>query len=88
MIAHRRHILFGGPLKAADGTTTTGSAFALDYSSQDEVDRFLRYEPYMLAGLFSEVRVSRMAVMMPEQHDGFLDEEYQRELEARAGKEA
>lgn len=84
MIAHRDRILFGGPMKTDPGGTSIGSAFALDYATRAEVDGFLASEPYSCAGLFSTVIVHPMAVMVPERHPGFLDEELAREC-AMAG---
>lgn len=82
MIEHRDRILFGGPIRDAAGRRSIGSAFALDYKTLEEVDRFLAAEPYCVAGVFSSVSVHPMTVMVPERHPGFLEEELQRELSA------
>ncbi|MGO4841941.1 YciI family protein, partial [Rhizobiaceae sp. 2RAB30] len=63
MIAHRERILFGGPIRDEADRRSIGSAFALDYASREEVDRFLATEPYCLAGVFSTVSVHPMHVM-------------------------
>lgn len=80
MIGHKDNILFGGPIKAEEGGPTVGSAFALDFETRAEVDRFLANEPYYLAGLFETVMVREIAVMVPEREAGFLDRELEREL--------
>jgi uncharacterized protein YciI len=80
MIAHKDRILFGGPLKSADGRISIGSAFALNYETREEVDRFLATEPYAQSGLFSTVLIHPIAVMVPERRIGFLEEELAREL--------
>lgn len=81
MIDHRDVILFGGPLKSPQGISI-GSAFALGYDDRAAVDAFLSKEPYTVAGLFSRVDIYPIAVMVPEQHPGFLQEELERELAA------
>lgn len=78
MIAHTDVILFGGPLKNASGLSI-GSTFALAYETRAEVDAFLSKEPYALNGLFSSVDINPIAVMVPEAHPGFLEEELERE---------
>jgi uncharacterized protein YciI len=78
MIAHKDQILFGGPLKGSDGGSI-GSAFALSYETRAEVDAFLAHEPYAVAALFSRVEIFPIAVMVPEAHPGFLDQELERQ---------
>lgn len=80
MIAHKDRILFGGPLKSADGTASIGSAFALDYLTRAEVDDFLAAEPYAKSNLFNTILIHPIAVMVPECRLGFLEEELEREL--------
>lgn len=82
MMAHRDRVLFGGPIRDAEDRHSIGSAFALDYKTREEVDRFLAAEPYCVAGVFSSVSVHPIKVMVPEPHRGFLEEELQRELSA------
>lgn len=79
MIAHRDVILFGGPLRRPDGTTI-GSSYALSYKTRPEVDAFLAKEPYSQGALFSSLSVLELAVMVPERHPGFLEEELAREI--------
>lgn len=88
MIAHRERILFGGPIKDADGETSVGSAFALDCPTREEVDTFLDGEPYNRAGLFETVLVRRIAVMVPEASPGFLEEELEREKSRQKAPQA
>ncbi|MEJ8572580.1 YciI family protein [Microbaculum marinum] len=80
MIAHKDHILFGGPMRVEPDGPVVGSAFALDYETRAEVDAFLAGEPYYLAGLFESVVVRAIAVMVPERAPGFLEQELEREL--------
>lgn len=80
MIERRDRILFGGPIRDEANSRSIGSAFALDYSTREEVDQFLAAEPYCIAGVFSSVSVHPMSVMVPERYPGFLEEELQREL--------
>jgi uncharacterized protein YciI len=82
MIKHRDRILFGGPIRDEAGRRSIGSAFAVDFKSRDEVDRFLAEEPYCIAGVFSSVAVHPMIVMVPERSPGSLEEELRRELSA------
>ena len=64
MIAHKRDILFGGPLKDAQGRSI-GSTFALNYDTRAEVEAFLAQEPYTQNGLFISTEINAMAVMVP-----------------------
>ena len=81
MIAHKPDILFGGPLKDAQGRSI-GSTFALRYETRAEVDAFLAKEPYTQNGLFVSTEINEMAVMVPEARPGFLMAELDREREA------
>lgn len=81
MIAHKRLILFGGPMKAPDGRSI-GSTFALSCTTREEVDAFLAAEPYCVKGLFLSVEINEIAVMVPEAHPGFLEAELVRQREA------
>lgn len=82
MIRHRDRILFGGPLRDAAGSRSIGSAFALDYTDIEDVERFLSEEPYNVAGVFISVSVHPMLVMVPERRPGFLEEQLRDELSA------
>lgn len=82
MIEHRDRILFGGPIRDEADRRSIGSAFALDYTTREEVDRFLAAEPYCASAVFSSVSVHPMRVMVPECRPGFLEEELRRERSA------
>ncbi len=79
MIAHGESVAFGGPLQTDDGTRVIGSLMVLSYDTREAVDAFLEAEPYSRAGLFSELRVSRLRQMVPENPPGLLMKELERE---------
>lgn len=81
MIAHLRLIVSGGPLRTDDGTATIGSAFIIDLPDRPAVEDFLAREPYVRAGLFESVSVTRIVLMSPEPSPGFLAAELARERE-------
>ena len=80
MIGHQSKLLFGGPLRDEDDVV--GSVMVLDLPDRSAVDSFLADEPYTRAGLFADVSIHAIDVMMPEREEGFL----QRELERERGK--
>jgi uncharacterized protein len=82
MIAHRDIILYGGPVQTEDGSRVKGSVMALDFDSRAQVERFLAYEPYAVAGLFGEIRIERMVQMAPERVPGLLEAELEKERAA------
>lgn len=79
MIAHEECIAFGGPLQSDDGSRVIGSLMVLTYDTREAVDAFLAAEPYTRAGLFAELKVSRLRQMVPENPPGLL----RRELECQ-----
>jgi uncharacterized protein YciI len=79
MIAHGEQVTFGGPLQTDDGSRVIGSLMVLSHETREAVDRFLQAEPYARAGLFAEVRISRLRQMVPENPPGLLIRELERE---------
>ncbi|MBO6757691.1 MAG: YciI family protein [Roseibium sp.] len=82
MIAHSDQVTFGGPLQNDDGSKVIGSLMVLSYDTREAVDAFLDAEPYSRAGLFSELRISRLRQMVPENPPGLLIKELARERAA------
>ncbi len=79
MIGHKDLIVSGGPLRTDDGAATVGSAFIIDLPDRAAVEDFLAREPYVQAGLFETVTVTRIILMTPEPSPGFLAAELARE---------
>jgi len=79
MIAHQDHVVFGGPLQNDDGSGVVGSLMVLSYETREAVEAFLSAEPYSRAGLFAELKVSRIRQMVPEHPPGLLMKELERE---------
>ncbi|WP_198174161.1 YciI family protein [Mesorhizobium xinjiangense] len=82
MIEQRARIVFGGPPQNDEGTRVIGSLMVLSHEDRAGVGAFLQGEPYSRAGLFAEVRITRLRQMVPEFPRGLLLEELARE---RAG---
>jgi len=57
---HRDILVLGGALLAQDGTTRTGSVLIINVPGLAAAEAFSREEPFRKAGLFREVRISRM----------------------------
>lgn len=82
MIAHGDRVAFGGPLQDDDGSRVIGSLMVLSYEAREEVEAFLKNEPYSRAGLFMDLSVSRLRQMVPEDPPGLLLKELERERSA------
>jgi uncharacterized protein YciI len=57
---HESNLVLGGAMLAEDGVKRTGSVLILNVSSYAEAEKFSLNEPFRKAGLFKEVRISRM----------------------------
>jgi len=57
---HRDILVLGGALLAEDGTTRTGSVLIINVPDRATAEAFSREEPFRKAGLFREVKISRM----------------------------
>ncbi len=66
------HVLIGGQLRSGDGSTPLGAMFVLDYEALEDVNRFLRDDPYHQQDVFSSVTVQRFHLMIPEKEPGDL----------------
>lgn len=55
MLQHRQKILIGGPLLNDEGLKRIGSAFVIQAKSREQVNDFMKHEPYSQAGLFESV---------------------------------
>ena len=79
IVARKDKLISGGPLRSDDGQTPLGAVYVLDADTRDEVAEFFAKEPYMQASLFRDVQIHRIAIMVPERHAGFLEQELERE---------
>jgi uncharacterized protein YciI len=57
---HRDILVLGGALLAEDGTTRTGSVLIINVPDLAAAEAFSRDEPFRKAGLFRNVKISRM----------------------------
>lgn len=57
---HRDILVLGGALLADDGTTRTGSVLIINVPDLAAAEAFSRDEPFRKAGLFRDVKISRM----------------------------
>lgn len=57
---HRDILVLGGALLAEDGATRTGSVLIINVPDLAAAETFSRDEPFRKAGLFREVKISRM----------------------------
>jgi uncharacterized protein YciI len=64
MRAHAEHILMGGPLLAPDGVTRIGIMAVLRFSDTDSLQAFTENEPYRKAGVFTQINLHPMQVVM------------------------
>ena len=79
MIAAKDDLIIGGPVRTDDMSTTLGSMFVIEKNSRNEVDEFLKNEPYYKNGLFESVIIRAIDIMVPERLPGFLSQELARE---------
>lgn len=84
MLRVKDRTVFGGPLLDGDGKTL-GSILAADFKSRDAAEAFIAEEPYTKGGLFESVVIRRWKAMVPEPHEGFLQEELERQKAKRGG---
>jgi uncharacterized protein YciI len=59
------HIVFAGPLLAADGTSAIGSLLVVDFPDRAAVDAFAAADPYAKAGLFASVEITGWRQVYP-----------------------
>ena len=57
---HKDILVLGGALLAEDGTTRTGSVLIINVPNLAAAAAFSRDEPFRKAGLFRDVKISRM----------------------------
>ena len=57
---HKDILVLGGALLAEDGTTRTGSVLIINVPDRAAAEAFSRDEPFRKAGLFRDVKISRM----------------------------
>ena len=58
--AHRDILLLGGAMLADDDVTRIGSVLILNVASREEAERFSANDPLRQAGVFAEVKITRM----------------------------
>lgn len=63
----RDKIAIAGPLLAADGATPKGSLLILEMKDADEIQDFVRGDPYGQAGLFGSVTAAPFKKVLPSQ---------------------
>jgi uncharacterized protein YciI len=54
---HKDHVKAGGPILSEDRKDMIGSLLIVSFETRNEVDAFLKDEPYARAGLFKSVNV-------------------------------
>jgi uncharacterized protein len=60
MLAQKPVLVLAGATRSDDGEVINGSLFLLNVGSRAEAQGFLDREPYMQAGLFTNVTIKRM----------------------------
>jgi uncharacterized protein YciI len=78
MMAVKDRTAFGGPLQQDNGAVALGSIFVIDFDTRADAEAFAANEPYNRGGLFESVVIHRWRQMVPEPHEGFLQEELER----------
>ena len=58
--AHADSLVLGGAMLADDDVTRIGSVLIINVASREEAERFSANEPLRRAGVFSEVKITRM----------------------------
>lgn len=58
--AHEDILVLGGAMLADDGVTRIGSVLIINVASRDEAERFSANEPLRQAGVFRQVKITRM----------------------------
>lgn len=66
MRAHADHIVMGGPLLGADGSTRIGITAVLRFDDSEALATFVENEPYRKAGLFDRTTLHPMQIVMRE----------------------
>lgn len=66
MRAHADHIVMGGPLLGVDGVTRIGIMAVLRFDDASALARFTENEPYRKAGLFDQIRLHPMQIVVGE----------------------
>jgi uncharacterized protein YciI len=57
---HKGVVVLGGALIDEDGKTRLGTVLIVNVPGRDAAERFSQNEPYRKAGLFGEVKITRM----------------------------
>ena len=57
---HHDILVLGGALLADDGIKRTGSCLIINVPGREEAEAFSRNEPFRKAGLFKNVKITRM----------------------------
>ncbi len=60
LAAHEDILVLGGAMLADDGVTRIGSVLIINVASRDEAERFSANEPLRQAGVFRQVKITRM----------------------------
>lgn len=59
------HVIAAGPLLAEDGETANGSGYILDFPDRAAVEAFFAADPYVKAGLYSEIVIRPYKKILP-----------------------
>ncbi len=68
MRAHADHIVMGGPLLSGDGSRRIGISAVLRFDDPGALAAFAENEPYRKAGLFDQITLHPMQIVMRESH--------------------
>jgi uncharacterized protein YciI len=79
----RQAIVEGGPLLGPDNLPT-GMLLVVEGESEEAARLFIQREPYTANGLFERLEIRRWAQVIPEPRAGYIEDEYKKELSARA----
>lgn len=62
---HRDKITLAGPVMAADGATPKGSLIIVEMENPNEVQDFVRGDPYGQAGVFASITAAPFKKVLP-----------------------
>ena len=51
---HADRMAFAGPLTSDDGKTTLGSLLVMDFADRNELENWLKAEPFTIAGVYEK----------------------------------
>lgn len=57
--ANRPHLVAAGAMLQDDGATAHGGILLVDFETREEVDAFVRNDPFWDAGVFGDITITR-----------------------------